>query len=122
MDDIVARHFVGVGFYTLATSGTIVTLAVLAAVAASERLLPQRRYALVTVRYRRSAIIASSAFRARLREAGFKPSAISPRLEEDSVAYTSTVSDARDETVEAFSTAMLRDMNVVGFDYLPHDS
>ena len=112
----------GVGFYSLAISGTIVTLAVLAAVAASERLLPQRRYAQITVRYRRPAIIAPSAFRALLSEAGFELSAVSQRLDEDSVEFTSTVSDARDEAVEEFSAAMLRNPDVVGFDYLPHDS
>ncbi|WP_062792139.1 MgtC/SapB family protein [Sphingobium chlorophenolicum] len=112
----------GVGFYSLAISGTIVSLAVLAAVAASERLLPQRRYARVVVRYKRSAAVAPSAFRARLHEAGLRPSTISQRLDEERMEFTSTVSETREEAVEEFSAAMLLDPDVIGFDYIPHDS
>ena len=47
--------------------------------------------------------------RTRLCEAGFKPSAISQRLEGDSVKFTSAVSDAQEETMEELSIALFRD-------------
>lgn len=112
----------GVGFYSLAIGGTLVTLAVLAAVAASERILPQQHYACVVVRYRQPGAPSLRQFRAHLIQFGFAPSSISQRLSADHLELSATVSGAGDELVEDFTSALLQDADVVGFDYLPHDT
>lgn len=112
----------GVGFYSLAIGGTVVTLAVLAAVTASEKILPQRQYAKVSVRYRREARISLSAFRTTLHEGGLQPSAISQRLEGDELEFSATVSGAAHEAVEQFTLGLFHNPDVCGFDVLPHDT
>lgn len=112
----------GVGFYSLAVGGTLATLLVLAAVSASERLLPQRHYAEVQVRYRRSAPVSQQSFRARLIAAGLKPAAISQKLEDDFLELGATVSGNDDEKMESLTALLRSDAEVVGFAYIPHDS
>ena len=60
----------GVGFYKLAIGGAVATLVILAAVSASERLLPQRRYAQIKLRYRRTASFSLDDVRGRLASVG----------------------------------------------------
>lgn len=112
----------GVGFYSLAIGGTLVTLLVLAAVTASERLLPQRHYAQVAVRYRREARMSPSAFQSCLLDVGLNPSAISQRMQGDFLELSATVSTTGHQRVEQFTAELLGNSDVAGFDYLPRDS
>ncbi|EZP73998.1 Magnesium transporter [Sphingomonas paucimobilis] len=111
----------GVGFYSLAIGGTLVTLGVLAAVAASERLLPQQRFARIMIRYRRSDVMSERDFRASLSRFGLVPSVISQRLKDGYLELSTTVNGANVQRVEEFTAALIQDASVVGFEYLPHD-
>jgi putative Mg2+ transporter-C (MgtC) family protein len=111
----------GVGFYSLAIGGTLVTVAVLAAVTASERLLPQKHFARVVVRYRRPHAPSLRDFRAYLTRSGFVSSSISQSLGDDHLELSATVNGAHDNVVDDFTSALIHDADVVGFDYLPHD-
>ncbi|EQB08818.1 magnesium transporter [Sphingobium quisquiliarum P25] len=111
----------GVGFYSLAIGGTLVTLGVLAAVAASERLLPQQRFARIMIRYRRSDVMSERDFRASLSRFGLVPSVISQRLKDGYLELSTTVNGANVHRVEEFTAALIQDASVVGFEYLPHD-
>lgn len=111
----------GVGFYSLAIGGTLVTLGVLAAVAASERLLPQQRFARIMIRYRRSDVMSERDFRASLARFGLVPSVISQRLKDGYLELSTTVNGANVHRVEEFTAALIQDASVVGFEYLPHD-
>ncbi|WP_030539921.1 MgtC/SapB family protein [Sphingobium sp. DC-2] len=111
----------GVGFYSLAIGGTLVTLGVLAAVAASERLLPQQRFARIMIRYRRSDVMSERDFRASLARFGLVPSVISQRLKDGYLELSTTVNGANVQRVEEFTAALIQDASVVGFEYLPHD-
>lgn len=112
----------GVGFYSLAIGGTLVTLGVLTALAVSERLLPQQRYAHVAVRYHRSRSLSQSDFRTMLKGFGLVSSVISQRLEGDHLELSATVKGASDQRAGALAAALTADASVAGFDYLPHDT
>lgn len=112
----------GVGFFSLAIGGTIATVLVLAAVRASERFLPQRRYANVKVRYLRSVAIGRKDIDATLRDAGLAPMTISQKMENESLEFCATVSGDTEERMERLTSSLLRDPEVTGFDYMPHGS
>ncbi|MET0371606.1 MAG: MgtC/SapB family protein [Sphingobium sp.] len=112
----------GVGFFTLAIGGTIATILVLAAVSASERMLPQRRYAEIGVRIRRSAATAQQDFRTALTEAGLTVISVTQRLEGDSLEFRATVHGDSEHRMEALTTTWRQDADILGYDYLPHDA
>ena len=111
----------GVGFYALAIAGAVVTVCVLAAVRASETILPQRRYANVKVRFLRAAAISQQDFRDRLSSAGLRAATVQQRMESDSVEYGTTISGVNEERMDRFTSQLRSDSAVIGFDYMPHD-
>jgi putative Mg2+ transporter-C (MgtC) family protein len=109
----------GVGFYSLATAGTIATLVILSAVTASETLLPQRRYIRIKIRYRRDAIVSDDYFLEQLREAGFRLATINRHMEGDILEFGATVSTTRDSQIDRLASHLRQHPDVTGFDYLP---
>lgn len=110
----------GVGFYRLAILGALATLLILAAVRLSEVLLPQRRYADVTVRYVRGSEVDLAGFRARLIAHGLSPRSI--HLEETAEvielsAMTGAYTEAR---ADALAARLRADESVISFRCRPH--
>lgn len=112
----------GVGFYSLAIAATVATLIVLAAVTASEKLLPQRRYIRIKIRYSRGAALTDVFFRDLLKDAGLEFSTIYRRMEGEVMEFGATVTTFRDGQMEKIATALREHPDVTGFDYLPNDS
>ena len=112
----------GVGFYSLAIGGTVATLLVLTAVNISDRFLPQRRHALIKVRYSRAALVSQTAFRTLLMDAHLRPASIRQQMKDDYLEFSTTVTDDSQERMEMLTLTLQRDADVTGFDYVPHDT
>ena len=110
----------GVGFYSLAISGTVATLMVLAAVSLTEALLPQRTHLDIRARYLRSAGVTESHFRAALAADGFRPIAVRCSIEEDVATFEATAYCHRAPKTEALTAAFATDPNVRAFSISPH--
>lgn len=111
----------GVGFYALAIAGAVATVCVLAAVRASETILPQRRYANVKVRFLRSASVSQQDFRDRVCGAGLLVTSVQQRMERDSMEFSATVSGDSEDRMGRLTSELRSDQDVMGFDYIPHD-
>lgn len=109
----------GVGFYVLAIVGTLATVVVLAAVTLTERLLPQRQYADLSVRFRRDAAIDREGLREMLASHGLRTQSISEDLGSDIVELTATV-EGDEEKSGALTAALRADSAVLGFSCRPH--
>lgn len=105
----------GVGFYSLAVGATVATLLVLAAADVTERLLPQRRFADLTVRYRRASADTLDEFTATLAACGFKHPATSQRLRGEIFEISTTVAGGTTRGEAALTAALRGDPNVTGF-------
>lgn len=112
----------GVGFYGLALGGTLTTLVVLAAIGLTEKLIPQRRFADVKVRYRRGAHPEQSRFQDMLKGHGLKPLGISQSMKDETVEFCTVLSAFGSVNTEALTRALDADPQVTGFDVLPHAS
>lgn len=106
----------GVGFYLLAVGATVATLLVLAAADVSERLLPQRRFSQLKVRYCRTAGDTSAIFTGVLAVHGVRPFAISQRLQGDIYEISATIAGATPTKEASLIAALRADPNVTGFD------
>lgn len=106
----------GVGFYVLAIGATVVTLLVLAAAEITERLLPQRRFAELTVRYRRTSNSTLEIFTRTLAKHGITHLAVSQRMEGDIYEVSTTIAGGTTETEAALMLALRSDPDVAGFD------
>lgn len=111
----------GVGFYVLAIAGAAATVCVLAAVRASEILLPQRRYANVTVRFCRSSPISQEDFRDKLSGAGLRVISVQQRMDKDMIEFSATVSGNTGAKMGQFTSELRTDREVEGYEYIPHD-
>lgn len=111
----------GVGFYGLALGGAFATLLVLAALILTETVLPQRRYAVVKVRYRRGSQIDGARFRTMLAEHRLRTRNVSQSLRDDILEFSAQVSGLALNT-EALTQAFRADPEVVGFDVQSHDT
>lgn len=109
----------GIGFYTLAIAGTVATLMVLAAVISTEKLLPHRHYADLTVRYRRDGQVTRKAFRDRLDAHGLTPRAIAEKVDGEVLEYSTSIEGAAAKT-ESLASALRADPDVLAFDCQPH--
>lgn len=112
----------GVGFFDLAIAGSIATFIVLAAVRASERFLPQRRYATVQVQYHRTAAISREALEAILLSAGLTAISVSQKVSWDSQEFKATVSGNSDKRMDMLASMLIYAPDVIGFEYEPHDT
>jgi putative Mg2+ transporter-C (MgtC) family protein len=108
----------GVGFYPLAIGATLATLFVLAAAGVTERLIPQKRLAELTIRRGRSAQDGFVEVMAMLDARGIKPIGISERTENDVYELATTISWKEAGRDRDLAAAMQRDPQVVGFDLI----
>lgn len=109
----------GIGFYALAIAGTVATLLVLAAVISTEKLLPHRRYADLTVRYRRDAPVTRESFRERLAAHGLTSRAIAETVDGDVLEYSTSLEGA-DAATARLTAALRTDPDVLAFACQPH--
>ncbi len=110
----------GVGFYGLAVGGTAATVAVLAAISVTEPLLPQRKYAEVKVRYRRTSPRTSAEFRALLTRHGLKPVSVSHAAQQDIIEFVATVGGYDEAAADDLIRTLSADPDVEGFGCTPH--
>ena len=110
----------GVGFYSLAIGGTLATVVVLAAAGVTERLMPRKRLAELTIRYRRSPEDGYVPVKALVDICGMRPLEINERLDSDFYEFAATVAWTKDGQDRALAAALQRDANVVGFDLIRH--
>ncbi len=112
----------GVGFYGLALGGAFVTLLVLAAIAVTQTLLPQRRYADVKIRYRRESRPAQAGFEAMMKAHDLKPAGVSQTLRDDTVEFSAKLSSYGALGTDALTQALYADPQVVGFEVTAHSA
>lgn len=106
----------GVGFYALAIGATIATLLVLAAAGVSERLLPQRRFAQLSVRYRRGADDTPASFSALLAAHGMRHLDASQRLDRDIYEIRATIGGSTADNEGRLTQSLRSNPDVIGFD------
>jgi putative Mg2+ transporter-C (MgtC) family protein len=106
----------GVGFYVLAIGATIATLLVLAAAGVSERLLPQRRFAQLSVRYRRGADDTPASFAALLAAHGIRHLDASQRLDGDIYEIRATIGGTAADKEDLLTRSLRSNPDVIGFD------
>lgn len=109
----------GVGFYALAIVGAAATLLVLAAVTLTEKLLPQRQYADLKIRYRRDAAVSRRSFCEMLSAHGMRAQTVTEGVQADVLEYGATVEGYGDSS-EALTEALRGDPAVLGYDCQPH--
>lgn len=106
----------GVGFYPLAFGATFATIAVLAAANLTERLIPQKKLAELTVRYRRRSEDGYDSVMAVLDAQGIRALDITERVAADVYELSATISWKRAGGDRQLAIALQRDPEVVGFD------
>lgn len=106
----------GVGFAQLAILGTIVTVAVLAAASLTERFLPQKNVAELTIRYRRSDKDSYPSVMELITTHGLRPSLISEHAEATFYELTATVTWKKIGCERSLAAALQLEPEVIGFD------
>jgi putative Mg2+ transporter-C (MgtC) family protein len=106
----------GVGFYTLAIGATIATLLVLAAADLTERLLPQRRYSQLKVRYLRISRETPDTLTALLAAHGIRHLGMSQRLEGDVYEVSTTIAGNTVANETSLGATLRTDPKILGFD------
>lgn len=109
----------GVGFYFLAISGTVATLAVLAVLRLAEASFSQLRQMDVKVRYRRGEHADETRFRAFLAEHGLSGASITHRLLDQGLVELAATVRARELKTEHLASVLCADERVVGYDLVP---
>lgn len=110
----------GVGFYGLAITGTVATILVLAAVALTETLLPQRSYLDIRAQYPRSSGITESQLCASLAEHGLSPVSVSCAIDRDTIVFEGTFQRRGVQNAEALVAAFAENRQVEAFRISPH--
>ncbi|WP_380879475.1 MgtC/SapB family protein [Sphingomonas sp. DBB INV C78] len=108
----------GVGFYSLAIAGAVATVLILAAVGATEKILPQRRYAHVKLYCSRDASLSEESLASRLAGFGLRVEATGIRMEGDCVEFQATVRGDSETRRQLLVDALRRDSAIRGFEYL----
>ncbi|ATE67060.1 MgtC/SapB family protein [Rhizorhabdus dicambivorans] len=108
----------GVGFYMLAIGATLATLIVLAAVHLSERAIPQRSFAELTVRYRRTIPQGRQRLADLIRTHGMRPHAISERVDGSVLELETMVGWSSDVSQAALTAALRDDAEVIGYAFI----
>ena len=109
----------GIGFYELAIFGALATLLVLAAVAVTEKWAPQRRIALLRVRYRAPAPFTATDFGRLLAEHGMKVLTIDQSLDNGRVEYRAAASGYREDAAEQLIARLAADGALIGYAIRP---
>lgn len=111
----------GVGFYSLAISGTLVTLVVLALLRLLENFAPQLRHVDIAIRYSRERAPSESEVLATLAEFELKPAVITHRLVPEGVELAATFRRIGHVPTGALSRRLCADERVIGFEIAPRN-
>jgi len=106
----------GVGFYLLAIGATVATLLVLAAADITERFLPQRRFAELKIRYRRTCADIPDRFAQTLSSHGIEHLAVAQRLDGDVYELGTTIAGGGAAALASLASDLRKDPDVLGFD------
>ena len=111
----------GMGVWSLAIGGTIVTLAILGLFRMVDTWLPQQQVAEITIRYKREGAPDAKAIRAMLRGLGLHPSPVSNRLTKKGALLEHGVRVRANslKQIDALALALRDDAHVVEFEILP---
>jgi putative Mg2+ transporter-C (MgtC) family protein len=111
----------GMGVWSLAIGGTIVTLAILGLFRMVDTWLPQQQVAEITIRYKREGAPDAKAIRAMLRGLGLHPSPVSNRLTKKGalLEHGVRVRAGSLKQIDALALALRDDAHVVEFEILP---
>lgn len=108
----------GVGFYSLAIAAALLTLIVLAADNVAHRLLPQKRLAELTVRYRRADADCHAAITALLADHAFTATTVTETVDDDGYQMVMTASSKDDTRERGLIDALRRDDRILGFSFV----
>ena len=112
----------GIGFYELAIFGGVATLAVLAAVAITERYAPQRRVAHVNASYSRSADMTLSRFADALAATGLKFITIDQKLDGETQTFSAIANGYSEIRAEALAASWSNDPATTSFHIRPQQA
>ncbi|HEY0598071.1 MgtC/SapB family protein [Sphingopyxis sp.] len=112
----------GIGFYELAIFGGVATLAVLAAVAITERYAPQRRVAHVNASYSRSADMTLSRFADALAATGLKFITIDQKLDGETQTFSAIANGYSEIRAEALAASWSNDPAITSFHIRPQQA
>lgn len=111
----------GIGFYSLAITGTVVTLIVLAVLRLLDDRLPQQRHVNVAVRFNRDGAPSEGEVLALMAEFHLKPAVVSHRLVPEGVEIAATFRRTGRVPTEALSRRLTADERVIGFEISPRN-
>lgn len=109
----------GVGFYELAIFGGVATFLVLAAVTWTERHVPQRRIAHVTIEYAPGTCIAAGEVTALLAAEGLKAITVEQRRNGGAPGFTAIAAGYDEHCADALAAALTADGRVASYDIRP---
>jgi putative Mg2+ transporter-C (MgtC) family protein len=109
----------GIGFYELAIFGAIATLLVLAAVGVTEKWAPQRRIALLSVRYRAPAPTSATGFARLLSEHDLTVLTVDQSLDDGRIEYRAAVSGYREDSAEQLAAKLAAGSALIGYSIRP---
>lgn len=111
----------GISFYSLAISGTVTTLIVLAGLRRLEDRLPRLRHVDVKVSYRRADHATEAQFRELFARFGLTPEALAQRLSEggEVIEFSGAFRGMRPYDGQPIADALLADPRVLSFDLAP---
>lgn len=110
----------GVGLYGLAIGATVVTLLILAAADLTERILPQRKFATLKVRYRRTICDGLERFNKALADHEINALAISQRMDSEAHEFSTTIGFAGSANANDLVSCLQRDADILGFELDSH--
>lgn len=114
----------GMGFWSVAIAGTLLTLFTLRILHLIDRRLPQKQVAEITIRYGRHGAPDAAALRKRLEDLGLTPSPFSNRLikKGEMIEHGATISGASLDHIDRLARALRDDPGVVEFEIIPRNN
>lgn len=113
----------GMGMWSVAVGGTVLSLVVLAVLRTVDGWLPQQQVAEVTIRYKREGAPDAAEIRQRLSALGLSPSPFSNRLikKGELIEHGATVRCGSLKHIDALALALREDKKVVEFEIQPRN-
>lgn len=114
----------GMGFWSVAIAGTLLTLFTLRILHLIDRRLPQKQVAEITVRYRRDQAPDIKALRARLESFHLTPSPFRNRLikKGEMIEHGATISGVSMDQIDRLAVALRDDPGVIEFEIIPRNN
>ncbi len=113
----------GVGFYSVAIAGTVLTLLILSTFRVLDRLLPQQALAEVTIRYKREGAPDTAELRRQILALGLDPAPFSHRLMKKGalIEHGATVRADKREKMDRLAAMLRENSKVVEFEITPRN-